>query len=273
MAPSERPPGSIPTGFGPLDDALGGGLPRGKLTVFSAVTGCAKTTTASLITGAAGSRGCKVKLISTDEHPGALVQRSISSMCDIPYADVLNNQYPSDPASVARVRDYLSNLSKHVSPSWWQSRSGKTLKGDLIRELLSAQDQLGSVDLLVLDYLDLDTAGVDPALKSDYRHVEPVMREAGHFLSEFAREHNIAVFATAQVAPRYIGMKHTSHHLCYCKRLAERAEHLICLSSFSGDDQEMTYAPEQFLSVYKHNRLVKHVPVLRDFGYQRFMGR
>lgn len=194
-------------------------------------------------------------------------------MCNIPYADVLKNQYPSDPESIVRVRDYLSNLSKHVAPGWWQPRSGKKLKRDLASELYSGQGQLGSVDLLIIDYIDLDTAGVDPELKWDYRHYEPVMREAGHYLADFAKEHKIAVIATAQVAPRYIGQKHHSHHLAYCKRLAERAEYLITLSSLSGEAQGMIYAPEQYLSVYKHNRIIKHIPVLRDFGFQRFLGR
>jgi recombination protein RecA len=132
------PPACLPTGIGELDEAIGGGIPRGTFTEIFGPASCGKTTLALRIAAAAQGRGATVF-----------------------YAD---SEFTLD-AALARVHGIDVDTMLFARPAG----------GGQFREIAARLIESRCVDLLVLDTLAAlpppDDTPVRPG-SEDFRHAE-----------------------------------------------------------------------------------------------------
>lgn len=174
---------TLSTGIGSLDEALNGGLSPGDLVFIGARPAMGKTAMALTIATASRKR---VGFFSLEMPRQQLASRYIAGVSDVNTGQ-LRSGHISDKQWVGVSR--AVGLAERV-PVWIDDSPGLTLRE--IKNRATALQIKHGVDLIVLDYLQLATAGVRNNRVQD---VSAVSRG----LKELAKQLEVPVIALAQL--------------------------------------------------------------------------
>lgn len=141
----------LPTGIGPLDHVLGGGIPRRGLTLIGGSTGGGKTALACQIATAGIVKGRGVHVFSLEMDELDMSQRLISSMGRV------SMEVVTDPLST-RTKDELERIERAAG----QIAGSKFLMANpQVRSLAEIEKELAistldhRIDLVLVDYIQL----------------------------------------------------------------------------------------------------------------------
>lgn len=137
----------IPTGLEEFDKLLNGGLYRGKQAIFIAKPGLGKTFSQINLAVNAAKAGFKVAYISLDNTKGEMRKRIYHAASGMPFTHSLSpEEYSQNLLKLGMNPQNLHLLVGHRGITTWTQI--ETMFVDLA-------DQLGGLDLAVLDYADV----------------------------------------------------------------------------------------------------------------------
>jgi len=149
-----------------------------------------------------------------------------------------------------------------------------SLQDSLFGDFHQLKSGFSQLDLVILDWINPYAAGArtrEDCECPDNRVIEAAYCATAAFLDRFAQENKIAVLAIMQSNVSALSNKYNKpYYTCYSKLCSSYAKYFIGMSSNRNEDG--LYNKDQYLSVYDGNtlRLKEHVPVRRDFDFQRY---
>lgn len=172
---------SVPTDLPTLDKFLGGGLPRGKVTILSGSSGFGRSSFSLGIARRLARTGVPVLFASLELSFEAVRARIVSQVCDKPWLEVLAGKHPP---SVAKTLKRIKKTPLYIVESDAVSRVEAI--GDCARYI---KERHGDCGLIVVDYLQWlpDLMAGDNA-----RHAADAV---SHEFTELAKELNCAILA------------------------------------------------------------------------------
>ena len=270
----------IPSGIPMLDANLGGGFRCGESTVVAATTGGGKTVLACQLAGQFANTGRKVIFVTTEERPNALTPRFLSNQCDIPFSLFTKNVSTGSsvvPPEVSNVRKYnlkilntLGSLNEHIRFLDWSDGSGKSVEKDLdaaIEAIMADPEAPFPAEVIIFDWLG-------GALKKDAnKDLRIMFLDGAEHLHNMAKRLSMSVILFAQLNKVKASNKSRcdSSMLAECTSIPDKASNAIYISSVLNEDKS-GISLLQKLNVDKARKGPGGtVPILRDFGFQRFV--
>lgn len=113
-------PGAVPTGFGDLDETLGGGLRRGQLTVVAGVPGAGTSVLALGLARAAALRhGLPTLFMAPDSSQSEILCRVVAAEAAVPVSDVRAGRTAAGyTEKLRRFRSRVDEAPLIVSAGW-----------------------------------------------------------------------------------------------------------------------------------------------------------
>lgn len=194
---------SIPTGIDGLDQALGGGLDKGKVGLMMGALGVGKTTYSTAIASYASSarsphnnnEGWKVLQIYFEDDDVDITRKHFSRMTQV---EACNFKRLSDD-SRANILEMLDNhpdremIAKNLRVL--KMRTGETRASDIEKKILKLTNKGFKPDMVVIDYFEcLSPEKGGPANESEWNAEGRSMRK----LENMAKDLNIAIWVTTQ---------------------------------------------------------------------------
>lgn len=178
----------LSTGLHDLDDLLNGGLRAGQLILIAGRPGSGKSIlTMDIARNAALRYGKGVEAFNLEMSGEEVMQRMLSAETGIPFHLIRRGKLTdSEWTAITRAAGEIGNTGLHID-----DYSGQTLTS--IRARARRRAQRGDLDLVVVDYLQLLTAG---------RRVESRQQEVAEIsrgLKLLAKELRVPVVACAQL--------------------------------------------------------------------------
>ena len=190
---AERKDVMIPTGLAALDKVLSGGLTRPELTIVGARPGRGKSAFLLSVALSAVKSGRHVAYFSLEMSAEQLGQRALAGYSGVSVSRQKAGRDALDDADWAALAGALEALYADGAGSFLHLRSGPRLTVErLAAEAHNLQDR-GSLDLVVVDYLQLLRTA--ERTRSDFERLGVVSRS----LKELALNRDVPVLAAAQV--------------------------------------------------------------------------
>jgi replicative DNA helicase len=186
---AQRGETSIPTGFAPLDAAIGGVM-RGELVVIGGTSSFGKSSVAVFLCDLLAQAGLSVLYFSPEMSEVEIQARRVAGRLGIPYSSILKGQLTGEQhRAVVRARSLMAR------DAFWIEHDKRLSPEDVRMRTLRRAAELGGVDVVVVDYLQ----------KLRYRstsHRDQRYRQVGEAASDFkdlAVEINGVCLALSQV--------------------------------------------------------------------------
>lgn len=176
---------AVPTGFGALDQALGGGLHPGQLVVIAGRTSMGKTAVAGGIALNTAALGHHVLMCSMEMGELELADRWVAATAKVPLATVRTGDLNfEDWARIERATERL-----RTRPIWVDDNDEITVS--YLRGLARSTPELPAV--IIVDYLQL----LRPSTRFDNR--QEAVADISSSLKKLARRLQIPIVALAQL--------------------------------------------------------------------------
>lgn len=138
------------TGLYELDHALGGGIPRGGLTVCAGTTGAGKTALALHMALNACNRGDRVLFVSLEMSDFEIIERLVSNSGNVSMSDITNPQEPTK-STLAGIERAINELKD--SDAWFCDTSVTAIEDILSEAEMRASQK--PLNLVIVDYIQL----------------------------------------------------------------------------------------------------------------------
>jgi len=186
LASGDSVPG-IPTGLASIDQALGGGLKRGRVVVLAARPSVGKTSLATQILLHVAGQGYRVLMLSQEMTAGELADRVAANLGAAPLDHISTGQLVGDEwAQAVEVVERASAL-----PAFIDDQPALTLLD--IRAKAREVQRGGGLALLVVDYLQLCSS----AGGFDKRHHQ--IEQISRGIKALAKELDVCVLLLSQL--------------------------------------------------------------------------
>ncbi len=183
----ERAPG-LATGFSELDEALGGGLLRGGMTILAARPSVGKTTLAMQVARNACEAGQRVLFVSLEQPEQELSERFLSCVARVPGTNLRRGRIRSvDAERLSSAADSIRHWRLHVN-----DRPAQTAR-EIATCARMTKRKTGGLDLIAVDYLGL----VEPENRKLNRNEQT--GASARRLRDMARELNVPVLLCCQL--------------------------------------------------------------------------
>jgi KaiC/GvpD/RAD55 family RecA-like ATPase len=257
-----------------LNVAIGGGFGVGEASIIIAASGGGKTVAGLQLATDFSLQGKRGVYLTTERSQGneRLTRRIISSHCNIPYGQIVNGVnmtllQPSQQEAVAMLRERINDTNMKMV-EWFRVGSTKSIGAGMREEVDAAAQSMGGLDYIVFDWIGGTLNVTDPAMLRHY-YLEAAAIMAGDW--------NCVGIATTQAdaAKGKNNMRVDNTACAECKTLDRSMTNVLGLTCFylpdNKDGGQELYDRRQFFFVSKcRNGVGGHVPVYRDFGFQRF---
>ena len=278
----------IPTNISMFDQVLGG-LVKQEFGLVIAPPSGGKTVCACQLGAALALGGSKVAFITTEQRPKELMPRIVSNFCEIPFNLIKDGVNRQRILSLGQSQqDKVTNLMKAISTNLsfvdWSKR-GHTFVNSF-ESMFEMFDDRGFVpDVLICDWLG---GGLPEGTKRE--DVRNILFDASNAMINTCkrRDTSLVVMTQADATLSKNVAKIDFSHLADNKMLHRDytwAVGISCIMEEEGkgsgvgrgqtaklkNSPSNNYASEQYFNFFKtrkDNALC--IPVLRDFGYQRF---
>lgn len=260
-----------------LNVAIGGGFGVGEASLIIAASGGGKTVAGLQLAADFSLQGKKGVYLTTERTQGndRISRRLISAQCNIPYGQVVNGVnmnllQPSQQEAVMAFRERINDSNMKVV-EWFRVGSTKSISSGMREEVDSAAQTMGGLDYVIFDWIGGTLQVTDPKMIRHY------YLDAADTVAILASDWNCVGVATTQAdaAKGKNNMRVDNTACAECKTLDRSMTNVLGLTCFYQPDnkeggQEL-YDRKQFFFVSKcRNGVGGHVPVYRDFGFQRF---
>jgi replicative DNA helicase len=259
--PPERPSG-LSTGFGALDDLIGG-LRPGQLILVGAAPGLGSSTLGlNLLRAASVAEDHASALVSLDHSQGETVMRLMSAEARIPFTRVRTGTLTDDDWT--KLAQPMADIS---SAAMFIDDSPNVTVREICRRVRALKRQ-HDLRLLVIDRVDL----IAPPFKVG-SHIGSREQDAATF-GALAKELDLAIVAICQLArsrradtrPQLTDLRHEH------RSLARQADVVILLHREDAYERESPRAGEADLIVIKNrNGPPRSVVVSAQFHYSRLV--
>lgn len=265
------------SGITGLDVAIGGGFGVGEASLIIAASGGGKTVAGLQLATAFSLLGKRGVYLTTERSQGneRLTRRIISAHCNIPYGQIVNGVnmtllQPVQQEAVTRLRERINDTNMKMV-EWFRVGSTKSISSGLREEVDAAAQTMGGLDYVVFDWIGGTLQITDPKMLRHY------YLEAADTVAMLAGDWNCVGVATTQAdaAKGKNNMRVDNTACAECKTLDRSMTNVLGLTCFYQPDNKdggtELYDRKQFFFVSKcRNGVGGHVPVFRDFGFQRF---
>ncbi|TWT41090.1 Replicative DNA helicase [Phycisphaerae bacterium RAS1] len=181
----------VRTGFSELDDALGGGLRVGGVTLFVGKTGRAKTQTAVQVALNAARAGVPVGVVSLEMSRRELAHLIAANVADVYRSIFTHGRAYGEPG--ARFQSALPELERLPLTLCDDDRWGEPLTRSRLADVVADGVKRFGWKILILDYIGLLAAEADDAGE----YTADCANSAA--LRRIARTHNLALLAVADL--------------------------------------------------------------------------
>lgn len=256
--------------------AVGGGFGNTEHTMFCLPSGGGKTVLACQISTLLASNGYKALLVTTEQPPGELAPRMVSSMCRIPFKLIKDGMNYERQLSGDYLQSYKANIpliKDNVFIEDWSTSCNKTVSVDLEQRVKTLKASSGC-DVVILDWIG-GVLGADASRDRD--NLPAIYSEAAASLSMLARRQDVHCVSFAQASQdakekKWITSRDTQHSRTMHQTVTTFAA--ISAVSAKGDKTEGNVAAdEQSMYVDKARKAIGMIRnVRRDFDYQQFTG-
>lgn len=188
----------ISTGISAIDEALGGGLIRGKLAILGAAPGLGKTLIAQSIADSMAARGDDVVYFNVEMQRSELIARSLSRMIwevyrkDISPVRVMQGYgwtEEEERAILAAIERYKKTVAPHLTYNPIESRKLSSIIETLDKISVQVKDQGQPVPVVFVDYLQI--------IDTDEKDLASEIKKIISSLQRFAKDHNAIVFTVS----------------------------------------------------------------------------
>lgn len=246
----------LPMGFGTLDLATRGGIPRGKRMVLVGAPGAAKTFFALAIAQRLLTDGAHVAIHAADEDLESVLVRVGQAECLSREDLEEGNEWALGKLAELLERDYERLLAVD------QDEDGWTLE-DTAEELLRRAQGSGAPMLLIIDSIQTVTIRGPKSYRSKREEIDAVVKRIKHFSAR-----GIFVIATSEMNRRGYGAKKQEDQVDDLASAAESrsiefaAHILISLKSVKDED-------ELVIAAIAKNRLGKKLKFRLKLNFDR----
>ncbi len=178
----------IPTGIGPLDACLGGGIKPGRNVVLAARPGAGKTSLAWQIATRVAGQGHPVLFLSMEMQAGELIDRAAPNLAGVPLDRLTTGSFKD--ADWSRIVDATEEAAS--LPLYVDDQPALSLL-DIRAKARQVQQQHKGLALLVVDYLQLAASASSSA--SRHHQIEAISRG----MKALAKELGITVLLLSQL--------------------------------------------------------------------------
>ena len=271
-----------PTHFKPLDRALGGGFGQGEGSLIIAATGGGKTVFATQMAALMSMNGARGVFISTEQPFQELEPRIVSAICNVPFDTikdrVVTTKFERDQLmEYAKLRERLT--AKTFSFVNWDADSETDVMAEVDSIIERAGSTMGGVDYVIFDWLG---KALGKNVMHDPARYRLALLSGATAIVEMAKKYKLSAIAMAQGHPGRCKNNPRVDSTCLteCLTLGNDMTTIVGITTMLkpeaeknawSEKDEPTFEEKQsfYMGKARKSQACK-VPVVRDFGYQRF---